>query len=354
METDLHAAIRANILQEIHKQYILWQSLKALKYMHSAELLHRDMKPSNLLLNSDCLMKVADFGLARSLKRPDDRVEPNHYDDGRGMVLTDYVATRWCEAHAAAHAWVPEAVAHAAAHAGVPAGYQRQWRMLPVWRVLPSQATAHASPPAPSPPAPRPLPLPVTLAVLRAPRLPRSCALHASAPLTLAGFMDGARRWAWRWGVAAQVSRAGDPFGQRQLHIRGRHVGGGLHFGGDDQREARLPGCAPAPLPDSPDPKPNAPTSTLERARPHQSTPYRTTPDRTHAGLLRAPTPTYHAVCLCTRCVWSGSSTLNQLERIVALTGDVERLANVCKAYPQMVDQIRSTMKQPMDPPEVG
>jgi len=68
METDLHAAIRANILQDIHKQYIVWQSLKALKYMHSAELLHRDMKPSNLLLNSDCLMKVADFGLARSLR----------------------------------------------------------------------------------------------------------------------------------------------------------------------------------------------------------------------------------------------------------------------------------------------
>ena len=54
METDLHAAIRANILQDIHKQYIVWQTLKALKYMHSAELLHRDMKPSNLLLNSDC------------------------------------------------------------------------------------------------------------------------------------------------------------------------------------------------------------------------------------------------------------------------------------------------------------
>ena len=68
METDLHAAIRATILQDIHKQYIVWQSLKALKYMHSAELLHRDMKPSNLLLNSDCLMKVADFGLARSLR----------------------------------------------------------------------------------------------------------------------------------------------------------------------------------------------------------------------------------------------------------------------------------------------
>lgn len=71
METDLHAAIRANILQDIHKQYITWQSLKALKFMHSAELLHRDMKPSNLLLNADCLMKVADFGLARSLRDVD-------------------------------------------------------------------------------------------------------------------------------------------------------------------------------------------------------------------------------------------------------------------------------------------
>jgi len=92
METDLHAAIRANILQDIHKQYILWQSLKALKYMHSAELLHRDMKPSNLLLNSDCLMKVADFGLARSL--PEARVA----EGPEGQPLTDYVATRWYRA----------------------------------------------------------------------------------------------------------------------------------------------------------------------------------------------------------------------------------------------------------------
>jgi len=91
METDLHAASRANILQDIHKQYIMWQALKALKYMHSAELLHRDMKPSNLLLNSDCLMKVADFGLARSLRDQSLQSEEN-------TVLTDYVATRWYRA----------------------------------------------------------------------------------------------------------------------------------------------------------------------------------------------------------------------------------------------------------------
>jgi len=35
--------------------------------MHSGNVLHRDMKPSNLLLNSECLVKVADFGLSRSI-----------------------------------------------------------------------------------------------------------------------------------------------------------------------------------------------------------------------------------------------------------------------------------------------
>eukprot|EP01055_Gregarina_sp_Pseudo9_P005429 Gregarina_sp_Pseudo_9__5428@NODE_673_length_2390_cov_22_156529_g636_i0_p1_GENE_NODE_673_length_2390_cov_22_156529_g636_i0NODE_673_length_2390_cov_22_156529_g636_i0_p1_ORF_typecomplete_len497_score63_42Pkinase/PF00069_25/3_5e70Pkinase_Tyr/PF07714_17/2_2e39Kinaselike/PF14531_6/1_2e14Kdo/PF06293_14/7_1e09Pkinase_fungal/PF17667_1/1_2e07WaaY/PF06176_11/8_8e06RIO1/PF01163_22/0_00036FTA2/PF13095_6/0_069EFGbinding_N/PF07299_11/50EFGbinding_N/PF07299_11/2_1APH/PF01636_23/0_041APH/PF01636_23/4e03Seadorna_ len=91
METDLHAVIRANILEEIHKQYIVYQLLKAIKFMHSGELLHRDMKPSNILLNSECQVKVADFGLARSVAQ----------DLGEGAtnpVLTDYVATRWYRA----------------------------------------------------------------------------------------------------------------------------------------------------------------------------------------------------------------------------------------------------------------
>lgn len=90
-ETDLHAVVRANILQEIHKQYIIYQLLKALKYMHSAELLHRDIKPSNLLLNSDCHVRVCDFGLCRSVKEA-------RSQNGTDTILTDYVATRWYRA----------------------------------------------------------------------------------------------------------------------------------------------------------------------------------------------------------------------------------------------------------------
>jgi serine/threonine protein kinase len=46
METDLHAVIRANILEEVHKQYIMYQIFRSLKFMHTAQLLHRDIKVS--------------------------------------------------------------------------------------------------------------------------------------------------------------------------------------------------------------------------------------------------------------------------------------------------------------------
>lgn len=88
METDLHAVVRANILEPIHKEYIIYQLIKCLKYMHSAELIHRDIKPANLLLDSNCLVKVCDFGLCRSVGQV----------QATSSVLTDYVATRWYRA----------------------------------------------------------------------------------------------------------------------------------------------------------------------------------------------------------------------------------------------------------------
>lgn len=92
MESDLHNVIKAGILEDVHKQYILYQILKALKYMHSGHLLHRDLKPSNVLLNTDCHVKLCDFGLARSVAP----LKPHKMDSS--PVMTDYVATRWYRA----------------------------------------------------------------------------------------------------------------------------------------------------------------------------------------------------------------------------------------------------------------
>ena len=72
-------------------QYFVYQTLRALKTMHSADIVHRDLKPANLLLNANCDLKVCDFGLARSVKT----AEPSGTETG---FMTEYVATRWYRA----------------------------------------------------------------------------------------------------------------------------------------------------------------------------------------------------------------------------------------------------------------
>ncbi|KAE8702925.1 Mitogen-activated protein kinase 1 [Hibiscus syriacus] len=51
--------------REWFNDYFLYQILRGLKYIHSANVLHGDLKPSNLLLNANCDLKISDFGLAR-------------------------------------------------------------------------------------------------------------------------------------------------------------------------------------------------------------------------------------------------------------------------------------------------
>ncbi|KAJ8273920.1 hypothetical protein GJAV_G00106940 [Gymnothorax javanicus] len=91
METDLHAVIKkGDLLKDVHQRYIIYQILTACKYLHSGNVIHRDQKPSNVLLDRDCRVKLCDFGLSRSLQQIQE-------EEGN-PALTEYVATRWYRA----------------------------------------------------------------------------------------------------------------------------------------------------------------------------------------------------------------------------------------------------------------
>lgn len=53
LDTDLKRVIdkEHSKLTEDHYKLFLYQILRAMKYMHSANILHRDLKPTNILLN---------------------------------------------------------------------------------------------------------------------------------------------------------------------------------------------------------------------------------------------------------------------------------------------------------------
>lgn len=85
MDTDLHQIIRSKQgLSDDHVQYFLYQILRGLKYLHSANILHRDLKPGNLLVNANCDLQICDLGLARMMD-PTDVLRD----------MTEYVVTRW-------------------------------------------------------------------------------------------------------------------------------------------------------------------------------------------------------------------------------------------------------------------
>lgn len=68
---DLHKYMRHHPqLAESHVQSLTWDLVSALWYLHSHRIMHRDLKPQNILLNKDGReAKLCDFGLARNMTR---------------------------------------------------------------------------------------------------------------------------------------------------------------------------------------------------------------------------------------------------------------------------------------------
>ncbi|OQE31946.1 hypothetical protein PENSTE_c001G03333 [Penicillium steckii] len=66
MSTNLEKLISSGPLENQFIQYFFYQIMRGLKYVHSAGVIHRDLNPTNILVNEQCDLKICDFGLART------------------------------------------------------------------------------------------------------------------------------------------------------------------------------------------------------------------------------------------------------------------------------------------------
>lgn len=48
-------------------RYIAFQLFSALAYLHNHNIIHRDLKSANILISSNCEVKLGDFGLSRCI-----------------------------------------------------------------------------------------------------------------------------------------------------------------------------------------------------------------------------------------------------------------------------------------------
>ncbi|KAF0755056.1 hypothetical protein AaE_005094 [Aphanomyces astaci] len=107
MDTDMHRVIQSSQpLSESHYKFFLHQILRGVKHLHDNGVLHRDLKPGNILVTKNCQVKIADFGLARSVPK---RAPPKPRPASAGPTkkeppepdwqpMTEHIVTRWYRA----------------------------------------------------------------------------------------------------------------------------------------------------------------------------------------------------------------------------------------------------------------
>jgi serine/threonine protein kinase len=94
LELLLTSGAEFSLLEVTH---ILHQIILGLAAIHSAGVLHRDLKPGNIMLSANGAVKITDFGLAKKDVFGGGEVEPETTDGGDAVGTPMYVAPEFLE-----------------------------------------------------------------------------------------------------------------------------------------------------------------------------------------------------------------------------------------------------------------
>ena len=78
---------------------IIWQTLQAVNYCHMHNCIHRDVKPENILLTRDGVVKLCDFGFARVFSKlfSDFIRKQNQINGGKSRCQTGNHFVKLCD-----------------------------------------------------------------------------------------------------------------------------------------------------------------------------------------------------------------------------------------------------------------